>query len=337
MDASGRQNRRQWLQSAAWGAGCLGLAGAVPSVAWAQSPRTEQGAPAGTPNAELTKAKAGLAPTRFQIACSTLPYSRFPLIRALQGIAGAGFKYVVWGTTHDNGERVPILAETAELARAKELGQTCRDMKLVPLMLSSQVSPEQKDAVQILTHRIEQAQAAGIPQVLTFGQTRGGNRPLWIERLKQVGPIAKDHNVLVVIKPYGAEMGSGKACAEIVKEVDHSHVMLSYDAANVLDFLNTDPIADLKTCIPSVRSVSIKDHRKSPKPEDCGPGLGEIDHYKLLGVIAHTGQEIPLYCENVFAPLLPRPSKPEEVDVLARRAREFLELVIAGLQSMEST
>jgi hypothetical protein len=42
---------------------------------------------------------------------------------------------------------------------------------------------------------------------------------------------------------------------------------------------------------------------------------------------------MPLCCENIFAPRVPRPRQPEGVDALARRAREFLELVIQGVQA----
>ena len=42
---------------------------------------------------------------------------------------------------------------------------------------------------------------------------------------------------------------------------------------------------------------------------------------------------MPLCCENIFAPVIARPTKPEGVDALARRAREFLEIVIQGLQA----
>jgi hypothetical protein len=42
---------------------------------------------------------------------------------------------------------------------------------------------------------------------------------------------------------------------------------------------------------------------------------------------------MPLCCENIFAPLVARPTSPEGVDALARRAREFLELVIQGLHA----
>jgi hypothetical protein len=56
---------------------------------------------------------------------------------------------------------------------------------------------------------------------------------------------------------------------------------------------------------------------------------------KLLGLVAFTGRTIPPCCENIFAPLLPRPGFAAEIDALARIAREYLELVIRGLQSMQ--
>jgi hypothetical protein len=42
---------------------------------------------------------------------------------------------------------------------------------------------------------------------------------------------------------------------------------------------------------------------------------------------------MPLAYENIFAPSVPRPATPEAIDALARRAREYCETVIAGLQS----
>ena len=107
---------------------------------------------------------------------------------------------------------------------------------------------------------------------------------------------------------------------------------VNYDAGNVMDYLNVDPIADIQKCAADIRSFCIKDHRDFPKDEDCGPGFGEIDHYKLLHTVAFTGLKMPLCCENIFAPLLPRPAGPAQVDALAGRAREFLETVIRGLQ-----
>jgi hypothetical protein len=110
---------------------------------------------------------------------------------------------------------------------------------------------------------------------------------------------------------------------------------VNYDAGNVMDYLGIDPatvLADFEKCAGEVRSFCIKDHRRFPEDQDCGPGLGEIDHYRLLAPVAFTGRAMPLCCENISAPSVPT-GKPEGIDALARRAREFLELVIKAVQA----
>jgi sugar phosphate isomerase/epimerase len=275
-------------------------------------------------------------PTRFQIACMTLPYSPFPLARALQGLRTAGYANVAWGTTHmEDGKRVPVIAPDAPVARARELGTRCRDMGLEPVMMFSGIYPEAKDGFEVLRARILQAAAGRVPQVLTFGHTRGGNEKLWIERFKQLAPICRDNNVILVVKQHGGETGTGAACARITREVNHSHIKVNYDAGNVMDYLagKVNPLEDLRACASEVRSFCIKDHRFFPEPhQDCGPGFGEVDHYRLLNLVANSGLTISLSCENIFAPAVPRPTKPDGVDALARRAKEYLEFVIQALQ-----
>lgn len=284
------------------------------------------------PTQPVPKEKGPL--TKFQIACMTLPYSAFPLERALTGIKSAKYQYVAWGTSHQEagGKREPVLAADAPPEKAKELAKKCRDMGLEPLMMFSGIYPEAKNGLDVLKQRLLQAAAGRVPQVLTFGHTKGGNRALWVERFKVLGPIARDNGVLLVVKQHGGETGTGAACAEITREVNDAGVKVNYDAGNVMDYLDVDPIPDIKKCADEVHSFCIKDHRNFPKDQDCGPGLGEIDHYKLLHPVAFTGRAMPLCCENIFAPVVPRPDTPEGVDALARRAREFLEIVIQGVQ-----
>ena len=273
-------------------------------------------------------------PTRFQIACMTLPYSQYPLARALSGIKTAGFEYVAWGTTHreaGEGRGVPVMAPDAPPGTAQELGQRCRDLGVTPVMMFSGIYPEDPKGIEVLTQRIKQASAAKIPHVLTFGHTSGENRKLWVERFKQLGPIARDHGVKVVVKQHGE---TGEVTGQIVREVADEGIKVNYDAGNVMDYTKgqVNPLDDIKTCAELIHSFCIKDHRMFPVNQDCGPGLGEIDHYRLLANVAFTGREMPLACENISAPKI-RPTTPEEIDALARRAREFLEIVIRGLQS----
>jgi len=283
----------------------------------------------------LAAARAGAAreeakkkPTVFQIACMTLPYARFPLARALKGIRAAGFAHVAWGTTHqEGGKRVAVRAGDAPLDQAKELAKKCRDLGLEPVMMFGP-SPESAKAFE---QRLKQAGAAKVGHVLTMGSTKGNDKKAWVKHFKALGPIARDQGVLIGVKQHGGNTGTGAALAEIVRDADDAGVKISYDAGNVMDYHKIDPLPDLRKCAGLVRSFCIKDHRAFPKDEDCGPGLGEIDHYKLLHPVAFTGLTIPLCCENIAAPLLPAPKDADGIDALARRAREFLEIVTKGL------
>lgn len=271
--------------------------------------------------------------TRFQLACMTLPYSAFPLERAISGIKNAGYQYVAWGVNHRDaaGKSTPAMPVDAPPRQAAELASRCRDMGLEPVMMFSTVNIEAPDAVKLHVKRIEQAAAARIPFLLTFGKTTPSEYATFIRHLKEMARPARDAGVTILIKQHGGNTATGKDCARIVSEVGESSLRICYDAGNVLDYENHDPIPDIQECWRDIRAFAIKDHRNTPADQDCGPGFGEIDHYKLLMPVMRTGLTMPLAFENIFEPLVPRPADPAGVDALAKRAREYIESVIRGL------
>jgi sugar phosphate isomerase/epimerase len=280
-------------------------------------------------------AQAQSAPTKFTMACMTLPYAAFPLERGLTGIKTAGYDQVAWGVTHREASGMkPVIAVDAPASEAARLAARCRGMGLEPVMMFSTVNLEAPNALDAHLRRIDQAAAARIPFLLTFGKTSPGEYDTFVGNLKKMAPHAKKSGVMVVIKQHGGNTATGADCARIVNEVAHESVKICYDAGNVLDYESHDPIKDILTCVRDIRAFNIKDHRDTPKDQDCGPGFGEIDHYKLFMPVMRTGLTIPLTFENIFEPLLPRPSAPEGVDALARRAREYIETVIRGLQTI---
>ena len=275
------------------------------------------------------------ASTRFELACMTLPYAAFPMERALEGVKSAGYSHVAWGVTHRDagGQARPALDLKAPPAEAAALARRCRDLGLEPVMMFSTVFLEEPDAADGHARRIAQAAAAKIPYLLTFGRTRPGEYERVIACLKAVAPVAQQAGVQVLIKQHGGNTATGVQCSAIIHEVGHEAVRMCYDAGNVLDYESHDPIADIAQCAGDVRAFAIKDHRDWPKDEDCGPGFGEIDHYRLFEPVLRTGRTLPLVFENIFEPLVPRPTTPEGVDALARRAREYVESVLRGLQA----
>jgi sugar phosphate isomerase/epimerase len=285
--------------------------------------------------APLAQAQTAPALTRFPLACMTLPYSAHPFERALEGIKRAGYDHVAWGVNHRDaqGRPKPALAVDAPARESATLAARCRDLGLEPVMMFSTVNLEAANALDAHLRRIEQAAAAKIPFLLTFGKTTPGEYETFISNLKRMAPAARQAGVLVVIKQHGGNTATGEHCARIVREVAHESVKICYDAGNVLDYENHDPIADIQTCWRDIRAFNIKDHRNTPKDEDCGPGFGEIDHYKLFAPVMRTGLTIPLTFENIFEPLVPRPADAAGIDALARRAREYIDTVLRGLQT----
>ena len=83
---------------------------------------------------------------------------------------------------------MPVLAADAAPLAAKELAKKCRDVGLETVLMFSGIYPEAKNGFAVLERRILQAGATGVPQVLTFGHTKGGNKELWIERFKMLAP-----------------------------------------------------------------------------------------------------------------------------------------------------
>ncbi len=283
----------------------------------------------------LAAAQTPQGATKFQLACMTLPYSAFSLERALSGIKASGYDYVAWGTTHrdSSGGNKPVMAVDAHPSEAAKLAARCRGMGLEPVMMFSTVNLEAANALDAHRRRLDQAAAAKIPFLLTFGKTTPGEYETFVRNLKEMAPHAREAGVMVVIKQHGGNTATGAHCARIVREVAHESVKICYDAGNVLDYESNDPIQDIQTCLSDIRAFNIKDHRDYPRDQDCGPGFGEIDHYKLLAPVMRTGLTIPLTFENIFEPLVPRPDVPEAVDALARRAREYVDTVLRGLRS----
>jgi sugar phosphate isomerase/epimerase len=270
--------------------------------------------------------------TEFQIGCMTLAWAAFPFERGLEGVAKAGYRYVAFGPYHLKKDTIP---EDAPAAVARDLGRRARDLGLEPLMMFGVHYIEQPDAVEVYKRRIEQAAAAKIPYVLAFGSPGDGpeHYSVWVRRLQQIGPLARAAGLTVAIKQHGGNTATGRQCARILREVGDEGVRMFYDAGNTWWYPNVDPIPDVGACVEYVRGFAIKDFRAVPRRTICGPGFGVVDHYQLLEPVLRTGRKLPLLCETLWEPYVPHADAPEKVEALARRAREFLESVVAGLKA----
>ena len=263
----------------------------------------------------------------------TLAYSRYPVERALSGIAKAGYRYVTFAPRHLDKDTI---AENAPATAARDLAQRARDLGVEPVMMFGVHYIEQPDAVEVYKRRIEQAAAAKIPYVLAFGSPSDApdHYSIWVKHLQQIGPLARAAGLTVAIKQHGGNTDTGPAMrAHRFRSGGrgHPHVLRRRQYLVVCE-CGSD--SGFGSCAQYIHGFAIKDFRAFPQRAICAPGLGTIDHYQLLAPVARTSRKIVLACETIFEPYVARQEMPpEKIDDLARRAREFLESVTEGLRA----
>lgn len=266
----------------------------------------------------------------------TIPFQQFSFERGVKAVASAGFRFLAWGPNQTGSakRRLDTIGLDAGVERARELLRISRDSGLETVLMFASFYPENPGAVDAYKKRIDQAQAAGIPNLLAFGSPKstGEHRAEFVRTLRAIGDHARQAGVAIAVKQHGGVTATGELTASVVREVSHPSVVVFYDAGNTWGYPNVDANLDFPKCAAMTRGFAIKDFRSyGGQRVVCGPGFGQTDHYAMLGLVAGNGGKIPLCCETVAEPLVPRSETPEAVEPLARRAREFLETVIRGV------
>ncbi|MEJ7608602.1 MAG: TIM barrel protein [Bryobacteraceae bacterium] len=151
-----------------------------------------------------------------------------------------------------------VLAAPAEAA---QLGVRCRSIGLDPVMMFSTVNFEAPDALEAHRRRIDQAHAAKVPFIITFGKTSRGEYDAVIRNLKGMAEHANGSGVTVLIKQHGGNTATGEDCSRILRDVAGNAVSMCYDAGNVLDYENHDPIVDIQKCWRDIRAFAIRTKR----------------------------------------------------------------------------
>ncbi|HUQ93676.1 MAG TPA: TIM barrel protein [Bryobacteraceae bacterium] len=281
---------------------------------------------------------AGQTPSRteFQIACMTIPFQQFSFERGVKGVAAAGFRYIAWGPhqADSSKRRLDTIALDSGPGRARELLRITRDAGLEAVLMFASFYPENPGAVDAYKKRIDQAQAAGIPNLLTFGSPKSTaeHRDAYLRTLREIAGHARQAKVAIAVKQHGGLTANGALTAAIVREVNHPAVVAFYDAGNTWWYNNADANSDFAKCASMIRGFAIKDFREyGGQRATCGAGFGQTDHYAMLGAVANHGGPIPLCCENLAEPFVTRPESVEGIETLARRSREYLDTVVRGV------
>ena len=267
------------------------------------------------------------------IGALTTPYLNWPLDRALDGIASAGFRYFGLRPGHPDGQHLPAAP------RPEDFRQLERRIERRGLTLSLVFSPDSaRDPRGALVQDIENVARLNCELLLIFAPSpspRFAERRIdemawftevasWFDAMSVPIRRAEELGVTLVLKPHGGVAGTGRDLAAIIDRLGSTAVRVCYDAGNIAYYEGVAPEVDLETVATLVRGVCIKDHRGGQGVVDFPvPGEGEIDHRALFRILERTGFEGPCLVERIDGL-----RTPEDVDSALTKSRLFLESIL---------
>jgi len=325
MSAPCKQNRRAFLARAA---SCLG-AGMLAGLGAASA------SPAGAGRKQRSRR------TSYRIGIYTRPWDQFDYRVALDAIAEAGFKYAGLMTTRLPGRNLVIHCDL-DPEEARRIGREVRQRGLsIPSVYGGGIPAGRslEAAVAGLRRLIDNSVAAGARSLLLAGVARKELYEPYYKAVAECCDYAAEKHLAITLKPHGGLNATGPQCRECVELVGKPNFSIWYDPGNIFYYSDgkLDPVDDVPAVDGLVREgMCIKDFKlqtigdRLRKDVWVTPGTGRVDFPKVLRRLRRggfTGGDLVIECVN-----RPDPKDLRALAAEARRAREFVERLVAELE-----
>lgn len=216
------------------------------------------------------------------LSCSTSSYSKFPLERALQGIAGSGLKYVELAAIP--GPSAHVCPEKMSPVDRNELKQMLRNYGLTVSSMSGHCDIPTPDGFAHLKACIDFAEEFGFQVINTAeGNIRTpDDEARFFVNIRKLADYAAQRNVRLCLETHGGKFGTGPACRKTLEEIGKDNVLINYDPGNLIYYADARPETDIVTIADKVGHFHIKDKLEGAGVRNFPEiGTGTID-FKVI-------------------------------------------------------
>lgn len=263
------------------------------------------------------------------VAVNTNTYHGFSLEEALPGIARAGFSYVEM--TAVRGWTEHLMPGDARLERIQAM---LNDLGLNVIALSGHCNLTDPRRLDDFRRNIEFARQLGAKWIISStGEAHfGGDEALTdeklIESIRSLVPDLERCGLKLGLEVHG-DYGTGQSLLPIVEAVDSPLVGINYDTANVLYYGGKLPGDDVKTCLPSVNYVHLKDKIGGRGVWNFPAiGAGELDLIGFIRYAQSRGYDGPLSIEIEFTEdFTMNPKKPGDIAIVDRAVADSFKIL----------
>jgi sugar phosphate isomerase/epimerase len=255
-----------------------------------------------------------------QLAGHTNSYHTYGFDDALEGIAGAGYRYVELSA-------VPGWTEHVDLdCPPNEVRQKLDRHGLEAVSLSAHSDLTTREGLDHGIKGVQWAAAYGIPIVNTAvggHQSADENEAAFLDNAQQLADAADATGVVVALEIHGDIMASSDVTIPLMEKIGRDSIRVNYDTANVEFYSGHKATDDLPKITPYLAHVHLKETAGGKGVWDFGAiGSGIVDFARVLQILRDAGYDGPYSVEIEFQG---EPWPPlEEVNRAMRESREHL-------------
>lgn len=270
------------------------------------------------------------------LSCLTSLYETEPLGRALEGIASAGFKSVALGPSH---EGKAVLDPSAGPEGAGTLKAEIERRGLSVRVLRTDLAPLGEASSGVLLDLLEGAGALGAAQLWISGPPAfdddgepradgdwAGDLEAFVEQLEPLVERAAGAGLSILL-PTEPRVSGCAAEVETFFSTDGvpAGLGLAYSPGLVSYFTGANPLRDIRSVLPRVKTLCVRDHRGAVGEQNFPmPGGGDIDFIALFDILRGANFSGEVVLEHVPG------ESPEEMDKSLNKAFKFLEMLTRG-------
>jgi len=263
------------------------------------------------------------AAVRWPIGCFNRPWTKWAFDDALRQIKAAG--YDATGLLTRTKDEPFIAAEaTPEYLAGLQRRLAASGLKANMGALRSRHDIPLADSIAEVRRQIDNARTLGLAFVLSFGVDKPGEYDHFYQVMGDAAAYAHERQIKLVMKPHGGGSGASAEIAAALHAVRHANFKIWYDAGNIVDYTNKDPVEELKPIAQHVTGFCAKDCGAPQGDVMIQFGTGRVDFVRVFNTLKAAGFDGPIMveCCKVGATA-------EETMANARANREFLERVLA--------
>jgi L-ribulose-5-phosphate 3-epimerase len=254
------------------------------------------------------------------LAGHTNTYHTYGLEEALEGIAGAGYRYVELSA-------VPGWTEHVALNGKEELRRRLDDVGLAPVSLSAHSDLTTREGLEHGVNAVRWAADFGIPIVNTAiggHASQEEDETAFLGNVEELADAAEEAGVVVALEIHGDIMASGGRTLPLLERIGRESIKVNYDTANVEFYSGEKAVDDLPRIAPHLAHVHLKDTVGGKGVWNFPAiGSGTVDFERVLEILREAGYSGPFSVELEFQG---EPWPPlEEVNESMRRSRETLQ------------